>query len=71
MNDFLKNNINKVVGSFSIISVIQFIGQMHDYLSDGKLDSHEIEQMVLSATSGIQLAGVCALVGYFKFIKKN
>ncbi len=71
MNDFFKRNINKLIGSISIVSPIQFLGQMHDYLSDGKLDTHELEQMILSATSGIQLAGVFAIIGYLKFIKKK
>lgn len=71
MKEFIKNNINKLVGSISIASIIQFIGQMHTYLADGKIDNHEIEQIILSATSGVQLAGALAIIGYFKFIKKN
>ncbi len=70
MKDFIDNNLNKLLGSAGLLGIFQFIGQLRDYLSDGKLDTHEIEQLFLSTTSAAQTVVIVLVVVYMKFFKK-
>jgi hypothetical protein len=68
--DFFDKHIGKLLGSAGFLGIFQFIGQLRDYLSDGKLDSHEIEQLFLSTTSAAQTAIIIVVIVYMKFFKK-
>lgn len=70
MNDFFDKHIGKLLGSAGFLGIFQFIGQLRDYLSDGKLDSHEIEQLFLSTTSAAQTAIIIVVIVYMRFFKK-
>lgn len=70
MNDFLAKHFNKVLGSTGLLGVFQLIFQLRDYLSDGQLDTHEIEQLFLSSTSALQTSIIIFVVIYVKFFKK-
>lgn len=70
MNDFLEKNLTKILGSAGFLGIFQFIGQVRDYLADGELDNHEIQQLFLSTTSAAQTILIIAIVIYLKFFKK-
>ena len=70
MKDFLEKHVNKLLGTAGFLGIFEFAGQLRDYLSDGKLDTHEIEQLFLSTTSAAQTAIIIAVVVYFRFFKK-
>jgi hypothetical protein len=70
MNDFLDKNLNKFLGSAGILGIFQFVGQLRDYLADGHLDNHEIQQLFLSTTSAAQTVIIIAVVVYMKYFKK-
>lgn len=70
MKDFIDNNINKLLGSAGFLGIFQFVGQLRDYLADGHLDNHEIQQLFLSTTSAAQTIIIVAVVVYMKFFKK-
>ncbi|HJY22911.1 MAG TPA: hypothetical protein VJ279_08510 [Hanamia sp.] len=71
MKEFFDNNWNKLLGSAGFLGIFQFLGQLSDYLSDGQLDNHEIQQLFLSTTSAAQTIIIIAVVVYFKFFKKD
>jgi len=70
MNEFFDKHLGKLLGSAGILGIFDFLGQLRDYLSDGQLDTHEIEQLFLSTTSAAQTAIIIAIVVYMKFFKK-
>lgn len=69
MKDFLENNIHKILGSAGLLGLIQFLGQLRDYMADGQLDTHEIEQLFLSSSSAAQTIIIAVIVIYLKFFK--
>lgn len=70
MKDFIEKHLNKLLGSAGFLGIFQFIGQLRDYLADGQLDNHEIQQLFLSTTSAAQTAIIIAVVVYIRFFKK-
>lgn len=70
MKDFIDNNLGKLLGSAGFLGIFQFIGQLRDYLADGQLDNHEIQQLFLSTTSAAQTIIIIAVVVYMKYFKK-
>lgn len=70
MNDFFEKHLAKLLGSAGFLGIFQFIGQLRDYLADGHLDNHEIQQLFLSTTSAAQTAIIIAVIIYMKFFKK-
>ena len=70
MNDFFDKHIFKLLGSAGFLGLFQFIGQLTDYLADGQLDNHEIQQLLLSSSSAAQTMIVLAIIVYLKFFKK-
>lgn len=70
MNDFFEKHLGKLLGSAGFMGIFQFLGQLRDYLADGQLDNHEIQQLFLSSTSAAQTVIIVAVVVYLKFFKK-
>lgn len=70
MNDFFEKHLFNLLGSAGFLGIFQFVGQLRDYLADGHLDNHEIQQLFLSSTSAVQTAIIIAVVAYMKFYKQ-
>lgn len=71
MKEFIDKHINKLLGSAGFLGLFEFAGQIRDYLSDGKLDTHEIEQLFLSSASGIQTGIIIIIVVYVRFFQND
>lgn len=69
--NWFENNINRMLGGAGVLGIVQFVGQLRDYLADGHLDNHEIQQLFLSTTSSAQTIIIVAVVVYMKFFKKD
>ena len=62
MNDFFEKHLSKMLGSAGFLGIFQFVGQLSDYLSDGQLDTHEIQQLFLSTTSAAQTVIIIVVI---------
>lgn len=71
MKGFIDTHINKFLGVAGALGVFQFIGELCDYLADGELDTHEIQQLYLSTASAIQTLIIGTLFVYFRYFKKK
>ncbi len=70
MNDFMDKNLNKLLGSAGVLGIVHFVSQLNLYLADGKLDGMEIQQLLTSASSGLETVIVLVIVVYLRFFKK-
>lgn len=66
IRDQLEKMAPAMLGSTGILGAIQFAGQLTDYLADGQLDNHEIQSLIMGASSGLQMVIAVVLMAYFK-----
>ena len=71
MRNFIHKHIHKLLFSVALLGVLQFLGQVSDYLSDGQLDFHEIQQLIMSCTSGAQTIIILTIVIFIKLEKEK
>jgi len=63
--DFLEKHLNKILGTTTIISTVQFLASLFACLDDGKLSMDEIHTLLISS-SGIETVLIMVIVTVIK-----